>query len=136
MSVELIKIMKEFQNAGIAVRIKLNAFVDKEVVPVPTVLKGMDVEPNFTPSEVKNPEVKKPEKKTKKAEETKLEPKKEETKTLTLEEVREKFIKVMTEKSKPEAQKVLHSFRASKLSELKEEDFAEVLSQLNALLGE
>lgn len=115
----------------------INTFGTKSLTEVVAPIEKKEVKVNL-PKEAKKEEVKKvdlPKEETKKEdvkkEETKIDPPKEE---VTMEMVRAVFTKLIKAGKQKEAKEITTKFGASKLPELKEEDYAAVIKEAEAIL--
>lgn len=114
----------------------INTFGTKSLTEVVAPTEKKEVKVNL-PKEAKKEEVKKvdlPKEETRK-EETKIDPPKEEVKVeVTMEMVRAVFTKLIKAGKQKEAKEITTKFGASKLPELKEEDYAAVIKEAEAIL--
>lgn len=119
----------------------INTFGAKSLTEVVAPIEKKEVKVNL-PKEAKKEEVKKvdlPKEETKKEdvkkEETKIDPPKEDPKVeVTMEMVRAVFTKLIKAGKQKEAKEITTKFGASKLPELKEEDYAAVIKEAEAIL--
>lgn len=120
----------------------INTFGAKTLTEVVAPIEKKEVKVNL-PKEAKKEEVKKvdlPKEETEKEEVKKVDPPKEEVKVedpkveVTMEMVRAVFTKLIKSGKQKEAKEITTKFGASKLPELKEEDYAAVIKEAEAIL--